>query len=47
MKKVIAQTQTHLKNINHLTLKSKVKLRSRWNTNFRFEKKKECEAGED
>ena len=30
--KVIAQTQTHFKNINYLTLKSKVKLRSRWNT---------------
>ena len=32
MQKVIAQTQTHLTNVNHLTLKSKVKLRSRWNT---------------
>ena len=30
--KVIAQTQTHFTNINYLTLKSKVKLRSRWNT---------------
>ena len=30
--KVIAKTQTHFKNINYLTLKSKVKLRSRWNT---------------
>ena len=28
---VIAQTQKHLTNINYLTLKSKVKLRSRWN----------------
>ena len=36
MQKVIAQTQTHLKNINHLTLKSKVKLRSRWNTTHRL-----------
>ena len=36
MQKVIAQTQTHLKNINHLTLKSKVKLRSRWNTTPRL-----------
>jgi competence transcription factor ComK len=34
--KVIAQTQTHLKNINYLTLKSKVKLRSRWNTTHRL-----------
>jgi hypothetical protein len=33
---VIAQTQTHFKNINYLTLKSKVKLRSRWNTTHRF-----------
>ena len=36
MQKVIAQTQTHLKNVNHLTLKSKVKLRSRWNTTHRL-----------
>ena len=36
MQKVIAQTQTHLKNISHLTLKSKVKLRSRWNTTHRL-----------
>jgi hypothetical protein len=36
MQKVIAQTQTHLKNINYLTLKSKVKLRSRWNTTHRL-----------
>ena len=34
--KVIAQTQKHLKNINYLTLKSKVKMRSRWNTTHRF-----------
>ena len=34
--KVIAQTQKHLKNINYLTLKSKVKLRSRWNTTHRL-----------
>ena len=34
--KVIAQTQTHFKNINYLTLKSKVKLRSRWNTTHRL-----------
>jgi hypothetical protein len=34
--KVIAQTQTHLKNVNYLTLKSKVKLRSRWNTTHRL-----------
>ena len=33
---VIAQTQTHFKSINYLTLKSKVKLRSRWNTTHRF-----------
>jgi hypothetical protein len=34
--KVIAQTQTHLNDINYLTLKSKVKLRSRWNTTHRL-----------
>ena len=34
--KVIAQTQKHLTNINYLTLKSKVKLRSRWNTTHRL-----------
>jgi hypothetical protein len=34
--KVIAQTQKHLTNINYLTLKSKVKLRSRWNTPHRL-----------
>ena len=34
--KVIAQTQKHLKNINYLTLKSKVKLKSRWNTTHRL-----------
>jgi hypothetical protein len=34
--KVIAQTQKHLININYLTLKSKVKLRSRWNTTHRL-----------
>ena len=34
--KVIAQTQKHLKNINYLTLNSKVKMRSRWNTTHRF-----------
>ena len=33
---VIAQTQKHFKNINYLTLKSKVKMRSRWNTTHRY-----------
>jgi hypothetical protein len=36
MQIAIAQTQTHLKHINYLTLKSKVKLRSRWNTTHRL-----------
>ena len=34
--KSIDQTQKHLKNINYLTLNSKVKMRSRWNTTHRF-----------
>jgi competence transcription factor ComK len=34
--KVIAQTQTHLNNINYLTLKLKVKQRSRWNATHRL-----------